>query len=373
MKRKAVDSNEPEPTGGGTTSVPAEKKRKTGGGAIRIATRRTTRSQKPSLSIEMIAKVASFANYGDDLMNICVAVGPTDANIVTYVCLRNNVDYIRRQLARRTRNIQANTVPIVEFFAILDWMDVNPDWSKYCSKERVENPRYCNPTAETCDRSSHHLILFNNPAVAIEFGMVEILSYLVESVGIDINALKWTGWAGVVHGTEAAVPVHLLGTACTYQAFECVRYILSREDFDASSPLQQEDFVGCWVPMFNFGTLSAFRSLIEHHSFDVNGTAAPPGISNPLGYRMPFLWAAASLVIDERILDLVTSIDAATEEEKLAKFKCMLDAGADPRLGTLEVARTLLTQSQGGQRRILQILVGMMEDVISERNVSVGN
>ena len=76
---------------------PAKKKRKTNTGAAAMVTRRTTRSQKPLLSIEMIGKVGSFANYDNgDLMNICVAVGPKDAKIVRYACLRNNTQYLQR-------------------------------------------------------------------------------------------------------------------------------------------------------------------------------------------------------------------------------------------------------------------------------------
>lgn len=59
---------------GKATSAQAEKKRKAGGGAIPTA----TRSQIPCLSIDMIAKVASFANHRNTLMNVCAAVGRKD-------------------------------------------------------------------------------------------------------------------------------------------------------------------------------------------------------------------------------------------------------------------------------------------------------
>ena len=77
---------------------PAAKKRKTAAtGAIATGTRRTTRSQRPLLSMEMIGKVGSFANYDNgDLMNICTAVGPKDARIVRHAFLRHNIGFLRR-------------------------------------------------------------------------------------------------------------------------------------------------------------------------------------------------------------------------------------------------------------------------------------
>ena len=82
----------------GTMPPPAKKKRKTAAGSVPVGTR-TTRSQRPCLSLEMIAKVATFANYdGSDLMNVCLAVGPTDAAVVRYTCLRKNYCYLRHIL-----------------------------------------------------------------------------------------------------------------------------------------------------------------------------------------------------------------------------------------------------------------------------------
>ena len=73
-------------------SPPARKRRKTATGSVAVTgTRRTTRSQRPGLSIEMIAKVATFANYdGGDVMNICLAVGRKESAVIRYTCLRKN-------------------------------------------------------------------------------------------------------------------------------------------------------------------------------------------------------------------------------------------------------------------------------------------
>ena len=74
---------------------PPAKRRKTTNGSVPASSRRTTRSQKPVLSIEMIGKVASFANYGSDLMNICKAVGRKATELQRYV------DAVQRMLESR--------------------------------------------------------------------------------------------------------------------------------------------------------------------------------------------------------------------------------------------------------------------------------
>ena len=88
-------------------SSPARKKRKTGaaseGGTAGI------------LSIEMIGKVASFANYGDDLMNICKAVGRKDSAVIRYTCLRNNYRYLQLAVERNIREIATNKKPVPVF------------------------------------------------------------------------------------------------------------------------------------------------------------------------------------------------------------------------------------------------------------------
>ena len=104
---------------------PPAKKRKTAAGSVPVGTRRTTRSQRPGLSLEMIAKVATFANYdGGEVMNICLAVGRKESAVVRYTCLRNNLGYLEHFLKQYVAfNFDSNQMHA----NILCWMEVNTD------------------------------------------------------------------------------------------------------------------------------------------------------------------------------------------------------------------------------------------------------
>lgn len=379
MKRKAEDSDEPEPTGG-ASSTQAEKKRKTDdGGAIPSATRRATRSQKPCLSIEMIAKVASFANYGDDLMNICVAVGPTESNIVRHVCLRNNLNYLRHVLERtiqRTRNTGrfrlAHSSP--EKACIEEWMIVNSDWRKYCTKERVMDAKYCKASFrdEHDDGkkmySSDPLILFNNPCVAIEFGVVDILKYLVENVGIDINAYNWAGFGGA----DKSSNVHLLTVANNKGTLE---YLLSRNELDVCAPVEEDNVTLSWYVLFLYARCgSIFESVVKHESFNANGhdKAGSPHL----------LWATILCGFNGNDNG---GLQYVSLEARLRNIQCMLDAGADPEQGVDNgfPTPTILQHTRSELRKEAELgsakaetwkrLITMMEDAVAARNVIGGN
>ena len=115
---------------------PPAKRRKTAAGSVPVDTRRTTRSQRPGLSVEMIAKVATFAKYGDDLMNICLAVRPKDADVIRYSCLRNNMNYLQCTLEKLTAVLEPPDSLWDTTKSNIDaWMAINTDWRKLCTKQ----------------------------------------------------------------------------------------------------------------------------------------------------------------------------------------------------------------------------------------------
>ena len=364
MKRKAGDSDEPEPSG--TSSAQSEKKRKADGGAIPIATRRTTQSQKSCLSIEMIAKVASFANYGDDLMSICVAVGPTDANIVRHVCLRNNLNYLRHVLERtiaRKRNGGR-----FRFHSgkrrIKEWMRVNSDWRRHCTKERVVDAKYCKASFQDEHNegkvmySSDPLIIFNNPAVAIEFHAIGILKHLVESVGMDINAYSWTSFASHKHA-------HLLSVTNT----KSLQYLLSRNELNVCAPTELDSRTLSWYTLFTHAPCDIFKLIVHHESFNVNGR------NEHNESRLSHLLMAAIFCVE---IESTVSL-----ELRLRNLQCMLDAGADPEQGAATgfTDRTILQflharskQAEGSFRaNAWKRVIAVMENAVAARNEIGGN
>ena len=273
-----------------------------------------------ALSIEMIGRVASFANYGSDLMNICKAVGRKDSAIVRFTCLRNNMGHLQRILADFPRRNHERSIYAPHIDA---WMEVNTDWRRHCTLERTKDKELMDASREDGeDQRSVNidpLLIFNNPAVAIELGQIDILKYLVEEVGIDINSHAWSGYLALrkVHLIVLAVAV-----AAAFDIGACLNYILSRTETDVHQPVS-----GCtnrnrnpvWEAMlFAHCSSKTFQAIVEHRSFE------PNQFDGNVLSKVPLIAAFATCM---------SRTDQGDPMEGLVqKFKILLDVGADPEL-----------------------------------------
>ena len=90
--------------------------------------------------IELIARVASFASIANsEVMNICLAVGPLDSNATRQAHLRENEKYLEdalRSYFMRTKSSKSATIKCRDDYRA--WMDVNSDWKRLCTKERMQ-------------------------------------------------------------------------------------------------------------------------------------------------------------------------------------------------------------------------------------------
>ena len=304
---------------------PAKKKRKTTAGSIPVDTRRTTRSQRPGLSIEMIGKVATFAQYDDgDLMNICLAVGRKDATFVRHTCLRNNLGYLEHCLKIHSGRDLSNYLPSDMESKISCWMEVNTDWRKLCTKERTEDnelstPRYKNEEGGIVYRTDP-LIIFNNPAVAIEFGIIDVLKHLVEEVGIDINACKWSGLIAV--DRKYLLLFTSMAIAEVTKRPSCFNYLISLRDINVSLTTTESSHKPVWCFAYTSRCSSKiFRAVVEHSSFDANR----PFESTRHAMRSPLSYA---------FMRATRNSNPGDRQKTRGKFKVLLDVGADPELGT---------------------------------------
>ena len=336
---------------------PPAKKRKTAAGSVPADTRRTTRSQRPRLSIEMIAKVASFAQYGGDLMNICKAVGRKESAVVRYTCLRNNLGYLEHCL----RNLVVGRMKS----KIACWMEVNTDWRRLCTKDRTEDDELSTGRYENEEgmliRRTDPLIIFNNPAVAIDFGIIDVLRHLVEEVGIDINACKWVGYR-----SRFGEPCHILSLAYSVltssrDVFKsiCFEYVVSRADLDVcASILRGEDNSNqVWHGLLYHGSnLASFEAVVQHRSFDPNRGCDMGGVTT-----LP-LHKAISCILD-------TSQESRSASVGVRKVDILLKAGADPKRATndfpspLDYAKFRIRRvgEQSEQGKLSKILIRLME------------
>lgn len=349
-------------------SPPPAKRRKTAAAATSSTTvaapRRTTRSQRPALSMEMIGQVGSFANYGRDLMNICVAVGPTDARLVKYVCLRNNGNYLRHNLLKGIRPGRFGCITTKSRNALAAWMEINTDWRKLCTAHRI---RHYTSALSVDDKGKKRFkcnrgILFNNPAVAIEFGRLDILKHLVEEMGVDVVAdcYRWNGYSS----TEK---YHLL---CLADG-RCLEYLLSRPGTDVGLPHEPDASLAVW--QFGLGSDlwcrdNDFRAIVSHGSFAPNREVrggrilirGVPGGGHPLEFAV-----------------VACSICAAKEPMKerlplrMSKLKILLEVGCDPQFrinnySTLDrVARAISIygkKSTMGPGKLFSTLLTMLKE-----------
>ena len=323
-----------------------------------------------ALSIEMIGRVASFANYGDDLMSICKAVGPKDSGIIRYACLRNNMGFLQYTLENFTAKIRtprrarafAKTIRNVDA-----WVEVNTDWRKHCTLERTEDEEISTCLVRENDEdddgprpvvlSTNPLILFNNPSVAIELGLTPVLKYLVEEVGVDINASTWCCYSGA--SMDTPTKTHLVFAALTYaeslddtSSFD---YLLSREETDVHAPGVSGGGKCVWERMYEHDTCSCrnFRDVIEHSSFEPNRNS-----DSVVDMPIFFAFLTGAHTVDEN--------NPASTNLLIRKFKVLLDVGADPEL---------VLGTAGGQTPLViaKLILGSLEESgINPPGVQVG-
>ena len=192
-----------------------------GGGSRRV----TTRSQKPRLSTELLAKISTFSSLGGDLLNLCIVAGPKDCVIVRHSYLRGDHSYLRHFL-RKYVDDKIDARKCRDCYRA--WMEVN-DWRELVTDEGIE----ALSSPYNRDSRGRHVTLdphipFNNPSVAIEIGLIEALQYLVEQKNIDVNAYNWSNYRSEQIGEKS----HLLTECILMKNHEAFQYILGRGDID---------------------------------------------------------------------------------------------------------------------------------------------
>ena len=202
------------------------------------------------------------------------------------------------------------------------WIDVNTDWRKLCTKEWTEDDElsaaaYKNEEGERIYRTDP-LIIFNNPAVAIDFGIVDVLRHLVEEIGIDINSYAWNGY-----GIPKKYNLLLTSGAITevLQDPACFNYLISLRDINVSLTTTEGGRKPLWARAYDsHHSYKTFRAMVEHPSFDAN---------RPLevfGRMVAPLFDAFRRTIEEQ--------NPEKRQKRVEKFKVLLDVGADPELST---------------------------------------
>ena len=336
----------------------------------------------------MISKVASFAAYGNDLMNICKAVGRKESAIIRYTCLRNNMGFLRHTLKNFADNVDLDSSWEKRKVNITAWMKINTDWRKHCSLERTQDEEISactvqreNSVGDDDQRvvqvvlSTNPLVVFNNPAVAIEVGFTTILKHLVEEVGIDVNAPAWCSYTTASAGRSTKT--HLLAVALSYDLSiggnSSFDYLLSREETNVHVPMQPGSSKSVWQTMYEVEncTCRHFRALVEHSSFEPNRFDG-----DSMHTALLFAFIDAFVEADN---DNQASVDI---DLLVRKFKILLDVGADPELvlntggqTVLDISKLMLRNLEENDANPLGVQIGRqliaaMEEKVASRNGS---
>ena len=330
---------------------PAKKRRlaASAAAAAGVATRRTTtRSQKPRLSAELLARVASYSSLGRDLLGLCVVAGPEDCALIRHAYLRNNIGYLKESLGSSP-----------DWETCRDryraWMAVNTDWRKQVTDENMEDFERAVADIGLEGRArveENPLIPLCNPAVAIELRLQEALVYLVEKKGIDVNSDQWGNY-----GMRARTRYHLLAVCIKCQNIEAFRYLLGRKDIDIHSRCITTDDAYTIMEatlvqaLRRNGYADFFREALAHLSFDiVSSFACDRHSGSPLHFAIYILEDA----------DLLVGFKA--------NFRLLLSAGADPYMvdegrDAIQYAKMMLRKHPQSQK--LRAAVEILEDWVA--------
>ena len=299
---------------------PAKRARRGGASAPAIVSggsRRTTRSQKPRLSAELLAKISTFSSLGDDLLNLCIVAGPKDCAAVRYAYLHENHGYLRHFLREYVHD-KIDASKCRDCYRA--WMDVN-DWRELVTDELIEDLAVVGLQNSEGKFSImiHPYIPFNNPSVAIEIGLMEALQYLVEEKGIDVNQYRWTSYQSFRMFDNQIC--HLLMECIVGYNFEAFKYILGRGNIDFNIRASKSaKSCSVFEIVCRQSRLDAafFQSFIDSSNFDEGSTISESECNIPALH-----WLIISVKVDSAKdwFDLPTWKD---------NFQYLLKAGADP-------------------------------------------
>ena len=253
---------------------------------------------------------------GDDLLNLCIIAGPKDCAVVRHTYLHGNRDYLEHFL----RKYVAEEIDAWKCRGCYRaWMEIN-DWRKQVTDKligdlAVVGSRYPDGLLMSIDSYAP----FNNPSVAIEIGLMEVLKYLVEEKGIDVNAYRWTSYTSLFMFDNQTC--HLLMECVVAHNIEAFKYILGRSNIDFSIRAMKttESCSVFEIVCRQSGLDAAFlQSFIDYSNFDEESIISERECNIPVLH-----WSIISSIVD-------SAKDWFDLPAWKSNFKYILNAGANP-------------------------------------------
>mmetsp|Transcript_20776 Transcript_20776/g.42405 ORF Transcript_20776/g.42405 Transcript_20776/m.42405 type:complete len:374 (-) Transcript_20776:212-1333(-) len=321
-----------------------------------------TPSSDAVISVELICNIAAYMNPGDGLMNLCVAVGPVDAAKVRTEYLRDNEQYVEASL-RELRHISGDWSFFRGRLHLLDrcrdnisaWMRVNTDWQARCTDENMK--RYLGWDLGLLRVEAN--LVFNNPAVAVEVGLLDVIRFHVEEKGADLNRSVWNSFRTEnFYGNDSLIEIALVRGDVNI-----LEFLLSVNT--CIHDLQRNTFA-----LIRFASVHSneecFEAFIRHPRVNVNAVdndgytplshLLQPlsfSIMPPVGVMLSHMFALPSECLVRRILLLLEA--GATSHGLLPLRDCTM----------IEFARSSLEQDPSNVH--WRSVVQKMEEVIDSR------
>ena len=205
---------------------------------------------------------------------------------------------------------------------------------------------------------------FNNPAVAIELGLLESLKHLVDEKSIDVTAFQWTTYRqGLLHPGHENYALCLLAIATDYMEVDSFLYLLGKDGIDVCSPISQIDddeatvLENCFVRP-HCHTL--FRKLASHPTFSLER-----GFSTE-GDEKTYVHTAIYFLV------ILAEEDALHFPTWEANFRLLLSLGADPMTedssgyNAIQFVSSLLGRvGTGTQKKMLKHVLAILEEWVA--------
>ena len=334
--------------------------------------------------------------HSPDLPNLCLAVGPVISRIIKYSYLEKNLGYLNGchsigiELASQGQALKW----VRECH--LAWLSVNTNWRDLITDAVAEEFIFSNEESERENRDGfwfdppigtvikskglHPFSALANPARAIQLGLINVLRFLVEDKGININGKHWKTYSW------RTSPVHLLTVAINSNCPEAFDYLLSLNAIDFKNESTSFKHGNFTDTLFSSAVTAYvkeknkhyFRALVQHPKFQANGRTI-------FGWN-PDLRQDGKMTLLHMFVNHYTSIPMGYHDKKeviamqeglLESLRLLMDAGADPNIefddyvlsSPLSIAKdNLRAASFGGYtfgERLVRTLQGMIK-IMSE-------
>mmetsp|Transcript_19079 Transcript_19079/g.38436 ORF Transcript_19079/g.38436 Transcript_19079/m.38436 type:complete len:387 (+) Transcript_19079:138-1298(+) len=287
-----------------------------------------------TIGLDLACQVASFMNVeGSGLYNFCVAFGPEGAAEIRRDYLLDNEAYIEHNLEIVTNSVLTTRDAMLlmpqedlsEGLAAVDkckrntmtWMEVNGNWKERVTAERMELYKRYTIAHERHAGTHDADAVFNNIAIAVEIGLLDVVRHLIEEKKVDVNSIKYVGFHKGVVGVR-----HLVGRALIRGDATMIHYLMSQNGCQLRNPSTDEDKekFGSLVrnaTMVSFVEPECFKLFLELANVDLNVIYTHPS--------PPFLTICLG-----RFEFKQRSTPVSTLAREAQKIGILVEMGADP-------------------------------------------